>query len=489
MPLKILLIDANSSWLAGKESLRDLEQIIPPLGLMYISAYLRRQFKDDVDVRLINMVADCRDQNALREALEIFNPGIVGIRGMNIYKEIFHEAAGTVKRFCPGIIVAGGGPYVTMDLRDAAADRNVDLFVVGEGEACFAELVERILDGRDLSGLAGTAGWKNGKFIVNRPREPVKDLDTLPFPDYERISMEKYGGFVSYGYNRRRQAVIFSSRGCPFHCIYCHNIFGKDFRMRSARNIFLEIEALFKKCAIKDFYFIDDNFNLDYGRAMEMFDLIIKSRLKINIYFANGIRGDIIDKPFVDKMVEAGVIWVDFSVETASLRLQKFIKKFVDLDKIAENIHYACGKGIMVNCCVMAGFPTETAEEAMLTVDFLKQFKKIVLPMFFSVKYYPHTEIYALALAEGVKPADIRKACGGAYHDIKYSGTPLIPKKVFRDIYFRFLREVFLSKERLLNAVEIQKKFLSAQEILDVYSIFFRKRVKDLRKDVLYYAK
>ncbi len=489
MNLKILFIDANSSWLIQRKDLFDLEQIIPPIGLMYIGTYLKHKFGNLLQVKIINKLMDCPLPPDLRNHLKEYEPDIVGIRGLNIYKKAFHETAKTIKQFNRNIKVIGGGPYVSMNMEEAAKDDHIDYFVSGEGEMVMAQILEKLLNNQKISNIEGLSRREDGRLFKNTQAQPVNNLDDLPFPDYNLISTDRYSNFMSYGYNKRKQGVIFSSRGCPYSCIYCHNIFGKKYRARSPLNIFQEIENLYKNFGIKDFYFVDDNFNFDYRRSMDLFDLIIKNGLKINMYLANGIRGDIIDYTFIDKMVEAGVIWVTFSVETASKRLQKFIKKFINIEKITDNIHYACQKNIMVNCCIMVGFPTETLAEAYQTIEYVKQFKKIIIPMFFSVKYYPNTEIYDLALKNGIKTDKIEDAYAETYHNIKHSQTPLIPQQAFKDIYFEFLNEVFLSKERLLNAVGIQKKFLTEQEILDVYSIFFRKRIKNLEEDVLHYAK
>lgn len=486
---KILLINADSSWLIKREDLSDLEQIVPPVGLMYIATYLKYKLKIRVEVKVISRIVDCISRQDLIDVLKEYKPDVVGIRGLNIYRQVFHQTAAITKQFKSDIMIVGGGPYVTMNLQDVAEDKNIDYFVVGEGEITFCELIEELLSDRDFSGVKGLAYRDGERLIINAPREFIEDLDSLPFPDYNLVSVDQYSRFMSYGYNRRKQAVMFSSRGCPYECIFCHNTFGKEYRTRNPSNVFQEIEILCKNFGFKDFYFVDDNFNLDYERSMKIFDFIIESGMKINIYLANGIRGDIVDRAFIDKMVKAGVIWVTFSVETASQRLQIFIKKFINIQKITENIHYACEKNIIVNCCVMVGFPTETIEEALETIEYLKQFKKIVIPMFFSVKYYPDTQIHDLALRHGVNAADIEHAYEETYHDVRHSGTPLIPKEAFRDLYFKFLNEVFLSKKRLVNAIEIQKIFLNNQEILDTYSIFFRKRIKDLDRDILRYAK
>ena len=484
---RILLIDAQSYCLKT-EGLSELGVIIPAIGLMYIATYLKDKLKNSVEVKIVNRIVDCLSGEDLTDILKEYNPNIVGIRGMNIFVKQFHETAKVIKEFKKDIIVVGGGPYVTMDLEEAAEDNNVDYFVVGEGEITFTEMVEKLLNGQSPMDVKGVAYRDNGKITRNAPRPFIENLDSLPYPDYNLIAIDKYTRFAGYFGTHRRQAIIFSSRGCPYSCIYCHRIFGKKFRARSAQNVFREIEILHNSFGFKDFYFIDDTFNLDYQRAMDIFDLIIESKMKINLNFPNGLRGDIIDRLFIDKMVKAGTISIFYAIETASKRLQEFIKKNLNLEKLADNIHYTCEKGIMVCSSFMVGFPTETKEEALETIEYLRQFKKIVLPGFHSVRCYPNTEIYDSALRNGAKIEDIKDTYGGHYQDIMYSETPLISKSAFLEIKFKLLKEVFLSKERLLNAIEIQKKFLTKEEILDFYSLALKKKIENLEKDVLRFA-
>jgi len=485
---KVLLIDAQYYCLMG-ERFSDLESILPPVGLMYIANYLKHKLKNNIDVRIINRLADCVSEKDLVRILKDYNPDIVGIRGMIVLSKYFHETAKTIKKFKQDMVVVGGGPYVTMDLQCAMEDKNLDYCVIGEGEITFSEIVERILNNQEPKDVKGIAYRDGKRIIMNEPRPYIEDLDSLPYPDYNLISVEKYGRFIGPGFIRRRQASIFSSRGCSYHCIYCNNIMGKRIRLRSAENVFGEIEALHKNFKINDFYFSDDCFNYDYKRAMDIFDLVIKNRMKINIYFPFGIRGDIIDPPFIDKMVQAGVIFVSYSAETASPRLQKLIKKFLNLDKLAENIHYSCKKDIMVSCHAMVGFPTETKEEVLQTIEYLKQFKKTTLFHYHTLRYYPGTEIYNLALTCDIRLSQIKSANEKPFHDITYTGTPLLSKKDFLDFNLKVTWEILLSKERLRNAIKIQEKFLTKQEILDAYSIIFKKRVSDLERDVLSYAR
>jgi len=486
--LKILLIEAQSYLLTRKHP-SDLEIVIPPIGLMYIASYLKGKLGDAIEVRVIKNIVDCISEQSLIDILKNYTPDIAGISGFIIFQKEFHQTAKVIKDFNRQITVVGGGPYVNMDLEEAIKDANIDYFVLGEGEITFSEFISKMLNKESPEDILGLAYRKGGKTVINPPRPFIEDLDSLPFPDYSLISVDKYSKFISYGFYRRKQAVVFSSRGCPYQCIFCHNMFGRKFRARSAENVFKEVEMLYRDYQIRDFQFVDDNFNLDYQRAMRIFELIIKSGMKINIYFPNGLRGDIIDHAFIDRMVEAGTILVLYSIETASERLQKFIKKFADLKKLRDNIHYTCSKGIMVGCYIMAGFPTESKEEALETVEFLKQFKKIVLPVFNSLRYYPNTEVYNIALKEGMPLNNIRDSYREPYHDISKCGTLLIPSLEFRNIHFKFVKEVFFSKERFLNAIEIQRKYSSEKEILDFYSVHLARRIKNIKKDLLAYTK
>jgi hypothetical protein len=112
-----------------------------------------------------------------------------------------------------------------------------------------------------------------------------------------------------------------------------------------------------------------------------------------------------------------------------------------------------------------------------------------VVPFFHAVKYYPGTELCRLAIEDGFDEKMIRTAYTDPFHDIMHSGTPLIPKQAFQEIVFKFLNEIFLSRERLLNAIKLQRKFMTNQEILDTYSTFFRKKITDFENEVMPYAK
>jgi radical SAM superfamily enzyme YgiQ (UPF0313 family) len=171
--------------------------------------------------------------------------------------------------------------------------------------------------------------------------------------------------------NARREVVsIFTSRGCPYSCNFCHNIFGKKFRALSPERVVAEIELLFHTYGVRQFDFRDDIFNLDKRRVHRICDLLIKKGLNIKMAFPNGLRGDIMDEELVLKMKAAGMFRCTYALETASPRLQKMTRKNINLDRLRETIRFTSAQGIIIRIFVMLGFPTETREEMMMTLDY-----------------------------------------------------------------------------------------------------------------------
>ncbi len=486
--MKILLVDAIGPWLAQTPQLRDLEQVVLPVGLMSLAAAANQRFGDRVDVQICHTVADCESPAEIEQLIRNSAPDLVGIRGLHIYRELFRQIV-TSARDAGVPLIAGGGPYPTSDPETVMKQCDLDIAILGEGEQSFVELLDCLLADRDYDELPGLAVGKNGAITINPARPVIANLDNLPDPDYRTIDFAHYDRFLTYGYNRRRQGVILSSRGCPYRCAYCHTIFGKKFRMRSADRVVNEIVRLHQDYGIEDFFIVDDVFNLDIERLSRFCNLMKASGLDVRLYFSNGLRGDILTPELIDRLVAAGMVWITFALETATPRLQKLIHKNTKLDKLRANIRHACDAGIMTSVCFMIGFPTETKDEAWQTIEYVKQFDRLVLPMFFSVKYYPDTAIFQMAQADGFDLERSDKAYDETYHDISHSGTPHISSKDFQELYFRFLREVFLSEPRLRHALEVQRKFCSEQEIMDMYSLFFRRRVRDLERDVLKFAR
>ena len=120
-----------------------------------------------------------------------------------------------------------------------------------------------------------------------------------------------------------RYALLFTSRGCPYRCNYCHNIFGKRFLRQSPERVVKEIELLYETYGVTEFQIVDDVFNLDKRRLKTIMEEVHRRWPgKIHFTFPNGLRGDILDEEVLDALKLGGTYAMAIAVETATPRLQ-----------------------------------------------------------------------------------------------------------------------------------------------------------------------
>ena len=340
-----------------------------PLGLMYLGSALK---KKNCKIKILDLRLKKNAYSCLNETIKKFKPDIVGIGLLTVESKSAHQIVKDVKAIDPDLMVIFGGPHCEAEPDLILKDNNIDILVIGEGENTVCELIDVFKYNGLLDKVNGIAYRDNGKTIKNRPREPIEDLNSLKL-DYDLINVEDYFHFSSshdYLPSSKRFLPIFTSRGCPFECVYCHNIFGKKIRYMSAERVFTEIEFLYKKYNVEEFHFLDDSFNIDINRAKRIFDLICDSGMNVGITFPNGIRTDFIDEELIHKMKKAGVYRVALGIESASERIIKMINKKSDINEIKVVTKKLNSSKISTGGFFMLGFPTETREEISNTINF-----------------------------------------------------------------------------------------------------------------------
>ena len=249
----------------------------------------------------------------------------------------------------------------------------------------------------------------------------------------------------------RKCLPIFTSRGCPYKCIYCHQVFGKKFRPRSPQNVVTEIKYIKERFGVGEFEVLDDIFNFDARRMHETLDLIIEEKLKIKFSFPNGLRGDLLDEESIVKLKKAGAIHLCFAVETASPRLQKLIRKNNKLDKIARNIEIAYRNRIYTVGLFMMGFPTETEEELMLTMNYALK-SKLSQAHFYLVIPFEKTELWELAQKYSKYPIEEFYLQDYSLNDFDLSEVEInLLHKIHKQCYRRF----YLNPKRLLGLISV----------------------------------
>ena len=269
--------------------------------------------------------------------------------------------------------VVFGGVHPSALPNDMLATGNVSVCVVGEGEKAFHCVV------------AGS----NDR-IIKQPY--IEDLDTIPFPDRKLIKQERNIA-VAYKDNGVRIGSLITSRGCPYHCVFCasHCVWGRKVRFRSAENILEEFKQIVKDLKLDFVKFSDDTFGLNREIALEFCER------KININdktpWGCNVRVDNLDNYLLFKMGWAGCEELWMGVESGSPMILRDMKKGITVEQIREAFRIANDFGFKRRAYCLLGMPNETLADIRMTESLIDEIEPDSVG-FTILAPYPGTEFY-----------------------------------------------------------------------------------------------
>lgn len=394
--MKVLLINPPVPNILHANSpavVQDETGIYPPLGLLYVAAYAEKV--EDCSVVIMDCQAEGISHDILPDKLLDFRPDIVGILAMTYTLIDAVLVAKAVRSVCPKSFIVFGGPHPTIFPEETIKIPEVDFVIPGEGEYPFAELIKTIRDKSDYNNLNGVLTKVNPKFSA--ALKYIENLDDLLFPARHLINNTKYKSPLAVN---NILTTIMSSRGCPARCTYCDRPqMGKKFRMRSAEKVVEELCHCFNTYGIKEFIFYDDTFTINKQRVIDICNLIIMKNLKIS--WDIRARIDTVTPQMLNLLKKAGCNRIHYGVESGSQKIQKILKKNLDINKIKEIFKITKKAGIEVLGYFMIGCPDENKKDLYDTFDLIK-----ILPMDYLhitiLTPFPGTEIYKKALEKGI---------------------------------------------------------------------------------------
>lgn len=227
-----------------------------PLGLLYLAGYVREQGHE---VAMFDgTFAD--DISAFTEALTAEKADVVGISALLPTREMALTLAQMAHE--AGAIVVMGGPDPTKSPAVYLAQPAVDIVVHHEGEQTITALLDLVEAGTLTTAVLhqepGIAFRENGRPVINQPRPPIENLDTLPLPARDLIDMERYLHLwqEENGYS---SLTISTTRGCPYGCEWCRDaVHGNGFRQRSPESVAAEMKLLKESYQIDRLRVVDD---------------------------------------------------------------------------------------------------------------------------------------------------------------------------------------------------------------------------------------
>ncbi len=389
--MNILLI--NPPWVIGEDKnlWKGVASCWPSLGLAYIAAVLER---DGHRVRYLDCSAEHLTVGATRAVLQSYQPpDFIGLHATTPLVNNALAIAAIAKEVFPGVKTVIGGVHASVLPDEVLEQTAVDYVIIDEGEEAMRELV----GGRNPEEILSLGYKKDGRIIKNPLRPLIENLDSLPFPAYHLLPMDKYYPAIG-SYKRLPAMAILATRGCPGRCTFCYRTFRGRVRVRSAANIVAEIKLLQKNYGIKEIAFYDDTFTLFKPVVKEFCDIIKKE--KFNLSWSCFTRVDRIDEDLLKIMKAAGCHLILFGVESADEQILKNINKGISLDKVRAVVKLARKLGVETRASFMFGNQGETEETIKKTIAFALELDPDEV-QFNITTPYPGTELFAWAKERG----------------------------------------------------------------------------------------
>jgi anaerobic magnesium-protoporphyrin IX monomethyl ester cyclase len=348
-----------------------------PLGILSLSSYLRAK---GFGVEIYDSTFGSKEQ--LFSILEADPPDALGIYGNLLTRRNVLEIAARAKQ--AGCLVILGGPEPA-NYAEEYLSRGADVIVAGEGEYALEEV---LVAGRDRSRWASIPGvvfaGSDGSIIRTGPAKLVPDLDAQPWPDRERIDMERYLGIWRKHHGAGSISVI-SARGCPYHCNWCsHSVYGKSHRRRSPESIVSEVEWIVQRYSPDMLWFADDVFTIHHGWVRRYAELTESKGIRIP--FECITRADRINEEMVRLLARIGCYRVWIGSESGSQRVLDAMQRGVKVEQVQSAVALCRDYGIQTGMFLMWGYEGEEISDIEATIDHVKVCRP---DTFFTTVAYP----------------------------------------------------------------------------------------------------
>jgi radical SAM superfamily enzyme YgiQ (UPF0313 family) len=389
---KVLLVNTNAE---------KAPYPVPPIGLCLLASAIKQKY----EVRVFDGLF--KGPGLLNGVIREFAPDYIGLGVRNVDNVVIDNSiyyldavkedfVKPVRQATNAPLIAGGSGFSVFPF-EIVEQFDADYGIVGEAEEALLLLLEALDRNEDCAGIPGVISKKHGSQRFTPPRLDY-NLADLPFSE-----IDKWLDFTPY--LQRGAYGIQTKRGCGRQCIYCTYpcIEGTTYRLRGAQSIADEMGQVAARLGNVTFEFVDSTFNDPPGHAEDICREIINRKIKVRLR-TMGINPAHASKELFDLMLRAGFSQIDCTPDSGSSTMLRNLKKnfsLADLEKTARLIKDA---DIPTMWFFMFGGPGENEKTMDETFTFIDKWvnPSDMVYMMAGLRIYPNTELYQIAMREGV---------------------------------------------------------------------------------------
>jgi radical SAM superfamily enzyme YgiQ (UPF0313 family) len=375
-----------------------------PLSLLHAASLVT----DRYDVVLIDQRVH-PDWRARLERELAADPLLVGITcytGPMISRAL--EIAAVVRSENPAVPIVWGGVHVGLLPEQSLQHPLVDIIVRGEGEQSLLDLANALRDGRDVADCAGISYLDEDGSYVATAAAPYLDLSTAPEIKYDLVDVEHYKPM----YAGRPSLYMESSRGCPYACTYCYNVYFNDrkWRAQSPERVVERVKHVRDHYGVQDVYFVDDDFFINAKRSRAVIEGLCGIDVTWQVQGSDIVNIGKMDIDFLKMLDKSGFRRFTIGIESGSPRMRKLMKKEGSVDDIVKTFERLAQFNFVIYGSFISNFPGETLEDIKLTLELIDRLHQANPNFRNSPVYhytpYPGTPMFEQAVAAGFEAPD-----------------------------------------------------------------------------------
>ena len=429
------------------------------------------------DVKIIDQRVEPRWESILRQELQkdALCVGVSSMTGPQLRHAL--DISKMVKEYGSSPVIWGGA-HASLLPDQTLKNENIDIVVQGEGEETLPELVEALDGKRRLNTVKGIWYKENGD-IKNTEMRPFIDPNEEPPLPYHLIDLPKCTRTM-FGVEH---LDFFTSRGCPHHCTFCYNA---DFHKKKWRPMdpdiaIQKIKDFVQRYNVKGLFFNDSNFFFDLDRGRQILEGMVKEDLNISI---SNINIDFLTLQQMDEkdftlLQRAGCRRLPIAVESGSKRIQRLLKKPVDVEDLLKINRDLRRFDMALHYAFMMGFPTETVEDLnesiSLALRLLHENPKADTS-FNIYTPFPGNELFNIAVKYGMQvPKRVEDWVSFNYRNLT-QGAPWLSKEMRHLVEMLDFCQFFIGKRPFLQPYEKTSPWVSL--LSHAYAPLARMRVK-----------
>jgi len=364
-----------------------------PLALVALASALDRK---RVDVVIIDGRLEADPVRAVVAAAKgALCVGMSVLTGAPIHDALAVSRA--VKAADPMCPIVWGGWHPSLFAAECLAEPSVDIVVSGQGEDAFSDIVDRLIDGPQMTPMAQIREMAQSP--VSRP---LKDLNLFPAHDYSLIPVERY-----FALKGARQIDYISSQGCRFRCAFCADpaVFARGWTGLAPERVAEEAALLRDRYGMEDLAFQDETFFTSAPRIDALAEEFLKRDLGIS--WTATLRADqacrLGDDLFA-KTVRSGLRRVMVGVESGSQEMLDRLQKDMKLEQVRTTAEMCTRHGVSAIFNFIVGFPGESEQSMQATLALAKLLRRsnaeFETPIFY-YRPYPGNPMAELSAACG----------------------------------------------------------------------------------------